>query len=372
VASLRDTGIRLSKLDISVQAAGAWFLRSGIQAESGGVARYYYSDLHKNARVSTEVTGYTISTLLFLYQRTGKAAYLDAALRAAHFLTRTAWDARLSTFPFEYCLNGDGASAFAYFFDCGIIVRSLLSAWRVSGENEFRDTAIAAGCAMLSDFLARDAIHPIVALPDKFPTAYEARWSARPGCYQLKAALAWRELFETTGDVKFLDAYESSLSRALASAEEFLPGDPDPEKVMDRLHAYLYFLEGLVPILDRSDCANTFRRGLSCTSEYLREIAPMFARSDVYAQLLRARLYGENRAAIILDFDAAAEEAGQVSTFQVASDDPRLAGGFLFGSKRGAALPFMNPVSTSFCLQVLALWEDRKNDRFVAGWEALI
>ena len=51
---------------------------------------------------------------------------------------------------------------------------------------------------MLADFRADGAIHPILALPEKRPLAYETSWSRSPGCYQLKAAMAWHELFEAT------------------------------------------------------------------------------------------------------------------------------------------------------------------------------
>jgi hypothetical protein len=365
-------GIRLSNTETLIQAAGAWFLHSGIQADSGGVARYYRSDVGKYASVSTEITGYTVSTLSFLYERTKLTAYLEAALRVARFLTRTAWDSHVGTFPFEPASNGDGGPALAYFFDCGIIVRGLLSAWRISNEPEFRDTAIAGGRSMLADFREHDAIHPILALPEKKPVAYEPRWSASPGCYQLKSALAWRELFEATGDTAFLRAYESVVERALQTEEEFLPGETNLERIMDRLHPYLYFLEGLMPLLDRSDCAAMFGKGLARASEYLTEIAPLFVRSDVYAQLLRARLYGESLAGIPLDVCAAEHEASQAFSFQAASDDPRLAGGFWFGRKANQALPFVNPVSTAFCVQALALWEDRRNSSFEARRQPLI
>ena len=132
--------------DTLIETAGRWFLQSGIQEASGGVARYYRSDLRANARVSTEITGYAVSALLFLHQRTGDPAYLDAGLRAARFLTRQAWDVRLGTFPFE--LNGALGSSYAYFFDCGIIVRGLLYAWRVTGDSEFRSAAITCGDAL--------------------------------------------------------------------------------------------------------------------------------------------------------------------------------------------------------------------------------
>jgi hypothetical protein len=344
----------LPPTDTLIDAAGRWFLHSGIQEASGGVARYHRSDLGQNARVSTEITGYAVSTLLFLHQRTaGDPAYLDAAVRAARFLTGVAWDAKLGTFPFEL----PPAPAFAYFFDCGIIVRGLLCAWRATGEAEFRDTAIAAGRAMLADFQAGQTFHPILALPDKHPLAWEPRWSASPGCYQLKSAMAWRELFEITGESEFQCGYETALRAALQNDPEFLPGESDPQRVMDRLHAYAYFLEGLLPVLDRPECALAFRDGVERVSRLLREIAPDFVRSDVCAQLLRARMLGEAYGVLPLDETAAAQEAEQAAGFQIAS------GGFLFGRKQGHALPFENPASTAFCVQALAMWEDRLEDR---------
>lgn len=365
-------GIRLVNTDNLIEKAGRWFLSSGIQESNGGVARYYRSDVAKNAPVSTEITGYTVSTLLFFHERTRNTEYLEAALHGARFLTRTAWDAKLKTFPFEHAVNGDRSRALAYFFDCGIIVRGLLAAWRISEESEFRDTAIAAGRAMMADFRGSDAIHPILALPAKRPIAYDPRWSASPGCYQLKSAMAWQELFEETGEMDFFRAYESAATAALANEFDFLPGETDREKVMDRLHAYAYFLEGLSPTLHRSDCVHAFRDGIDRLAAYLREISPLFSRSDVYAQLLRARLLGEAFGVVPLDQASAAKEAAQAAAFQVTSADARIAGGFLFGRRCGEALPFVNPVSTAFCVQALAWWEDRRNNALEARRQFLI
>jgi hypothetical protein len=362
----------LSPTDTLISAAGRWFLQSGIQEASGGVARFYRSDLRQNARVSTEITGYALSTLLFLYRRTGQSSYLDAGLRAARFLTRNGWHEALGTFPFEHSMNGASVPDFAYFFDCGIIVRGLLSAWRVTEDAEFRDAAIRGGRAMLADFPGHDGIHPILALPEKRPRAWEPRWSASPGCYQLKAALAWRELFEVTGERPFLRGYELALEDALENDRQFLPGDLDQHRVMDRLHAYAYFLEGLLPVIDRPECASAFRNGLDRAARHLREIAPVFARSDVYAQLLRARLLGETCGVVALDEAAAAHEAEQAASFQIDSGDPRVGGGFLFGRKRSEDLPFVNPVSTAFCVQALALWDDRGLGRPQAAHEEII
>ncbi|MCX6625259.1 MAG: hypothetical protein NTY38_30200, partial [Acidobacteria bacterium] len=79
--------------EILLQRAGNWFVGSGIQEETGGVARYYRSDLERNARVSTEITGYAAGALTYLHSRTGDPRYLEAAVSAARFLTASAWDA---------------------------------------------------------------------------------------------------------------------------------------------------------------------------------------------------------------------------------------------------------------------------------------
>lgn len=355
-----------------IGSAGQWFLCSGIQEANGGVARYYLSDVRKNATVSTEITGYTLSAFLFLHERTGRNEYLDRALRAARFLTRKAWHSDTCTFPFEYSSNGGHPEALAYFFDCGIIVRGLLGVWRKTEDPEFRDAAIAGGRAMLTDFPAGETIHPILSLPRKTPLAYQPRWSASPGCYQLKSAMAWFELYEATGETEFLRSYEVALEAAMESEPEFLPGDPNPDNVMDRLHAYSYFLEGLLPVLDRGECLSRFRAGLDRLAGHLHEIAPRFARSDVYAQLLRARLYGEKAGGLTLDSESAGREANALASFQLRSEDSRLAGAFGFGRKAGCQMPFANPVSTAFAVQALALWSDRQKHAFQAHRLALI
>jgi hypothetical protein len=359
-------------MDGLIESVGRWFLHSGIQEENGGVARFYRSDTGRNARVSTEITGYAVSALLFLYRRTGLTEYLDSGVRGARFLTRVAWDARLGTFAFEHSANGEHSAQRAYFFDCGIIVRALLAAWRITGESEFLDIAAATGRAMLTDFRTLDTIHPILDLPDKRPLAYEPRWSATPGCYQLKAAMAWYDLFESTGEAGFLDAYESAVTKALSTQQDFLPGASNPDVVMDRLHAHAYFLEGVLPVVERPVCAEAFRAGVARIAGYLNEIAPRFVRSDVYAQLLRARLCGEKLGVVTLDQAAAAREAEQLAAFQLRSEDPRIDGGFAFGTKQGELLPFVNPVSAAFSLQSLAWWNDRTRDALEIDRPSLI
>ena len=339
--------------------AGEWFLRSGIQQPNGGVARYYHTDLERNHAVSTEITGYAASTFVYLHTTTRDARYLERAVAAARFLTRTAWDSASATMPFEI-----DPPALTYFFDCGIVVRGLVSVWRATADAEYLDVAAALGKAMVRDFASPDgSFHPILSLPDKRPLEAEAgRWSRSPGCYQLKAAMAWWDLLEATADEHFREPYERMLDYSLGACADFLPGHAERPKVMDRLHAFLYFLEGLLPHASGPGvpgrCAAAIREGIGRAAQQLREIAPEFERSDVYAQLLRMRLYADRAGALPLDHAAAQFEAEKLAQFQIAGSDPSTSGGFYFGRKAGAWLPYVSPVSSAFALQALELWDE--------------
>jgi len=232
------------------------------------VARHYRSDAGRNSPVSTEITGYAVSAFVYLHSLSRDAVYMEAAGRAARFLSRTAWDGARKAMPFEL-----DPPAFAYFFDCGIAVRGLLAAWRVTGEDEFAEAAAALGESMAADFACEDGgFHAILSLPDKRPVPPDAsRWSASPGCYQLKSAMALQDLAEMSGNPRFGEICERALEFGLRSYRGFLPGHADPLKVMDRLHAFLYFLEGLLPRAAENRCAAAIRDGMSRVARALRD-----------------------------------------------------------------------------------------------------
>lgn len=340
----------------SLARAGRWLLHSGIQEPSGGVARFYRSEIARNKPVSAEITGYAASALAWLFQITGDEEYLERARQTARFLVDHAWDPNLSTFPFEYPSPSPESGHHAYFFDCGIIIRGLLAVWRHTNEQQFLDTARAAAYGMIADFRTGGEYHPIIDLPSKQALLRTPQWSRVPGCYQLKAALAWWDVADETGENALRDAYLDMMNSALLTHADYLPGAEDRHRVMDRLHPYCYFLEGLTPLLDRVECAKAYMQGIHSVARCLREIAPLFARSDVYAQLLRARIYGA--AAIGINVRAATEEAGALAGFQAVSEDPRIDGGFFFGRRDGEMSPHVNPVSTVFALQALEMWRD--------------
>jgi hypothetical protein len=125
---------------------------------------------------------------------------------------------------------------------------------------------------------------------------------------------------------------------------------------MDRLHAYCYFLEALLAVTDRAEVQAALTEGIDRVSGYLRQIRPVFERSDVNAQLLRVRLYASERAGVPLDRAQAEDEARHIESFQCTSGPE--SGGYWFGCRSSEIVPHANPVSTAFCSQALELWQE--------------
>ncbi len=355
-----------------LERAGGWFLKSGIQTPTGGVARYYLADSRENRAISTEITGYAISAFTYLYNVTHDKAYVDAATRAAQFLTRLAWNPELQIFPFEYARLSSPEGPLAYFFDSGIIVRGLLSLWLVNGDPELLEIAKLCGRSMKRDFGADGSeYHPILRLPQKTPYPRSPQWSHTPGCYQLKAALAWLDLHNVTGDEEFLQWYDDMLIASARRHRTFLPG-AEGERVMDRLHAYCYFLEGILPRLDRPELAQALADGIRVVAVYLAQLEPEFARSDVYAQLLRLQILAERAQVVSLDRLAASDLVDKLASFQTSSNEIVVNGGFYFARRGNKLQPHLNPVSTGFALQALTLWRQHLAGEWQFDLSALI
>ncbi len=346
--------LRHSDLTEQTLHALAWFSRSGIQEASGGVSRYHLLAEARNLPLSTEITGYAVSALVW-------GGSVHDALRAADWLTDHAWQPSIQAMPFEL------ASPLppAYFFDCGIIVRGLLAAFRATGNHKYLHTARAVGLHMGRDFWsAQGELHPILDLPSKQPWPYEKRWSREPGCLQLKSALAWADLARYYPGEPFTAWFEKALRFSIDTHLDFLPGNPDDLKVMDRLHAYSYFLEAILARPQRPDVRQALDTGIGRVAHYLRAIGPRFERADVCAQLLRVRLLADSLNAVPLDVDAATYEADQCQSHQRFGGPPMIDGGYGFGTRDGEKLPFMNPVSTAFCMQAMQWWSDWKRGTF--------
>ena len=120
--------------------------------------------------------------------------------------------------------------------------------------------------------------------------------------------------------------------------------------------------------MDREPARDALANGIGVATRLFREIAPEFERSDVSAQLLRLRLIAHHHGVLKLDQQAAQDEARRIQSFQALDDSrPQVRGGFYFGKRGGETLPYVNPVSTAFCMQALEFWDRHMS---ILDWHA--
>jgi hypothetical protein len=350
-----------------------WLAHSGIQAESGGVSRYFAGDHDGYKNISTEITAYAIQAYLQL-PLPGEPGLLSNALRAGQFLCYDTGDPADGLFPYELPRNGFPPSDHVYFFDCGIIIRALLALWNTTADPMYLERAERCGASLTGAMSRVDgSFFPVLDRSTGVPFTAADQWSLDAGVYQLKVGLAFLELAELTSSGMFARTAEDLLQGALRQHEMFLPGASEPGRVADRLHAYCYFLEGLLPFVERRfDCAQALQSGITRVENMIAENRHALERCDTVAQLLRLRLLAEYIGVVEIDLSAAHREAETLPGFQLRTGDRRTNGAFSFGRRDGELTPHANPVSSIFALQALRMWHEYQNGELRTTWRELI
>lgn len=350
-----------------------WLLTSGIQNDAGGVARSYRADTREYGSISPEMTGYYISALS-KSAVDDEAALLEKASKSGRFLMEHAFDVSSELFPYELGGADNSSAQQAHFFDSGIVVRSLLHLWKATSEFGYRECAERCGTALQTRLSRVDgSFFPIYDMATGEARVGTGTWSLKAEAYQLKVGLAFLELMEATGNREFETSMQSLLHWSVKRHEGFLSAEDDPEVVMDRMHAYCYFLEGLLPAAAEDMTASqALQYGILRVENLLEDLTPDYQRCDVVAQLLRLRFYADRMGLMELDYPQAESEAVLLEDYQVQSTDPKVDGGFAFARRKGQPTPEVSPATTAFAIQALGMWEQAEEGAFRAPWQTLV
>ena len=360
-------------MDSCIHSAWQWLSRSGIQNESGGVARFYRADVQEYRDVSTQSTAFFISTFLRLGDHPQGSAPLEA-LRAGGFLLDRAFHRSKELFAHEVYGEDNSPSACAYFFDCTIIIRSLVDLWKATKEPAYIECAERCGFALQNLMSRMDgSFFAVYDFARDQPLDDGETWSTQPEVYQLKASLALQELTDATGLPEFVATSDTLRRWCLKRQEGFVPDFGDSEERMSRLHAYCYFLEGLLQEAGQDmDCSRALQWGILRVENLMEEIGPEFQRSDVLAQLLRLRFYADTFGVLEIDRTTAESEVAALIEFQQQSSDSRVDGGFAFARRGTELVHHINPLSTVLALQALTMWESAEQGAFRDPWNVLL
>ena len=328
--------------------AAEWLLDSGICRPGFGVAEDYRTDGREYAPVSRKATAHYVSALLWLFEKRGETRYIDRALTAAQYLSRSSRD--MSGLTLAGGMVRYDRSADRRFDEGSAIIRALVESWHASQHSEFLTKAIECGYAM----------------------------QRIPGLCGLESARGWLELALATGKAQWRELYDQALTWSLSFYRVFF--EPDKQDVRAAsttkvagfpsatgLTNRCCFLEALLAHISqpgsRSDeTVGIFEKLFEVTSNEIRTIArKTTSRNDVpteaYARLLRLRLQAGGLGLIKLDAHQAEREARLIRDMQADHYDARIRGGYYTGRPSNVFARVVGLSTTAVSLQALEQWQ---------------
>jgi hypothetical protein len=236
---------------VLLEGATQWLLRSGIQHPpgdpklSGGVHAWYEPQTQKYAFLYAEITGYAITTLLFLNSVDRNPLFVERAKAAASWLLHRAVEPTSGAVLCRF----DGAQWLERqcTFDNGVCLNALANLYR-----ETKDEAYLRAALRIADWL-----FTVVRRPDgcfyakcsprtQIPANPGGKWSHISGTFLVKLAIGLTNLADVSGDKRYTDAAEKLCAWGIARQEADGRFPTAESRRETFLHPHCYAAEGLL------------------------------------------------------------------------------------------------------------------------------
>ena len=191
-----------------------WLLQSGIQEQQtgapmyGGMQAWYDRAKASFSFFYTEITGYAVTTLLYLYQLHPDPVYLERARDAAEWLLTRAREPRTGALRCRFHSTGWAQHACA--FDNGMCLNGLVNMFRFTGEGRYLTAALELGTWLVDTMQAADgSLFAKYDVHSRTPYNPDGKWSQMSGSFLLKVAIGLLNLAEASNDARYTQAANS-------------------------------------------------------------------------------------------------------------------------------------------------------------------
>lgn len=133
--------ITIKKLNQAIQKSQDWLLNSGIQNSKknsslfGSINAWYDPSKKKYSFVYSEINGYFLTLMVYLYKVTNNKIYIDRALRSAKWLIKNGQN-KNGGFKCLFVIDKKSPHIYKkdliYSFDNGVILNGLCSLYKVT------------------------------------------------------------------------------------------------------------------------------------------------------------------------------------------------------------------------------------------------
>jgi uncharacterized protein YyaL (SSP411 family) len=353
-----------------VHLAAQWFLNSGIQSEEGGFFAWHELNNNSFAYLYSEITGYGMTTLLFLDKILKDPHFIDRAKKAASWIIESALHpcGGVKTRCYKDDIAADKRYSFSgeniFSFDTGMVLYGMVMLYKATDDKKFLQVS-----KKMADFLIdktqnkNGSLAPTYNAETATASEPQDKWSNQSTGFHAKVSMGLVELFDITKE----DFYRRSAIRLCEYALKMQEGCgrfiTDKINRTTHLHPHSYAAEGLLytgASLKIKEFIESAKNSVEWAFGYINADGinelyepssghfNSFQRSDILAQLLRLGLIFSMDEKRIDDLKDA------LIRHQYIGNDSKQRGGFLYSM----GLDHINSWCTMFALQALYLYKN--------------
>jgi len=205
----------LKKIERSLDLSIDWLKNSGIQNLKnsklrGSVNAWYDPNRKKYSFVYSEINGYFMTTMVFLYKRTGDSQYLEKGLKAAKWLIFNAQE-KNGGFRCLFLIDKNSRHSHKqnqmYTFDNGIILNGLVSLYKETKKDFLLKSAkrcanwIIDYCINKKDYLVK----PVYEINENKFFESDKEWSTTSGSYHSKISIGLANLYSVIKNKNYIN-----------------------------------------------------------------------------------------------------------------------------------------------------------------------
>ncbi len=241
------------KLRASIDCAIAWLTNSGIQNsignKNGSVNAWYDTKRKRYSFIYSEINGYFIIMMIFLFKQTKKKKYLDLALKSAKWLSTYALH-KNGGFKCLFLIDKESPHAFKqnqiYSFDNGVILNGFVSLYKITKKTFLIKNAIKCGNWLTNYCIDKNFyVKPVYEISENKFYESDKEWSLTSSSYHTKIATGLINLYSVTKNKKYLNYAKKICERSLqfqTSKGRFISF---PFRGGTNAHPHCYSAEGL-------------------------------------------------------------------------------------------------------------------------------
>src|SRR3972149_4389947 len=245
---MSDISVEKSPVDL----AAKWIVSSGIQSGKGGFFAWFNLLDGNYSYLYSEITGYGITSLLFLYKMFGEKAYIDKAELAADWITNTSMHpcGGVRSRLFDDDERADKSYSFTgeriFSFDTGMALYGMFNLYKITGKAKYLEVSETMADFLIDKMQNQDgSLSPVYDAKKGVVIESDDKWSNQRGGFHAKVSMGMTDLYRIKRNNKYRDASVRLCEYAVTTQEEsgrFVTNKTDKTT---HLHPHCYAAEGL-------------------------------------------------------------------------------------------------------------------------------